>query len=111
MKRQMLGLALLAGMLLGCGGPEPAPAPKPAPGEKKSTAKHEGWWCPEHGVPEYQCSMCDDKVAKSCKDLGDWCEKHERAKSHCFICNPKLKDKFAAIYRAKYDKDPPPTEE
>jgi hypothetical protein len=49
--------------------------------------------------------------AKECKAKGDWCEKHDRAKSQCFICDPSLKEKFAAKYRAKYDKEPPPIEE
>ena len=55
--------------------------------------------------------MCSAKVAKAFKAKGDWCEKHDRAKSQCFICDPKLKEKFAAKYRAKYGKEPPPTED
>lgn len=75
--------------------------------DKKGDTKHDGWWCDEHGVPEAECSMCSAKVAKDCKAKGDWCAKHDRAKSQCFICDPKLKDKFAAIYKAKEGKDPP----
>jgi hypothetical protein len=51
--------------------------------------------------------MCSAKVAADFKKKGDWCEEHDRAKSQCFICNPKLKDKYAALYRAKYGKEPP----
>lgn len=76
----------------------------------KSETKHDGWWCDEHGIPEEECSMCSAKVAKECKAKGDWCEKHERAKSQCFLCDPKLKEKYAAVYRAKYGKEPPPTD-
>jgi hypothetical protein len=82
--------------------------------EKPAVAKkddHSGWWCAEHGIPEDECSMCSAKVAKECKARGDWCEKHDRAKSQCFICDPSLKEKFAARYRAKYGKEPPPIEE
>lgn len=53
--------------------------------------------------------MCSDAYAKKCKDKGDWCEKHDRAESQCFICHPEYKEKFAAKYRAKYGKEPPPT--
>lgn len=70
---------------------------------------HSGWWCKEHGIPEDECSMCNDAYAKKCKDKKDWCEKHDRADSQCFICHPELREKFAAKYRAKYGKEPPPT--
>ena len=52
--------------------------------------------------------MCSLAVEKECKARGDWCEKHDRAKSQCFKCDPSLKEKFAAKYRAKYGKEPPP---
>ena len=42
---------------------------------------------------------------------GDWCAKHDRAKSQCFICDPLRKEKYAAKYRAKYGKEPPPSRE
>lgn len=74
--------------------------------EKKGD--HSGWWCKEHGVPEEVCSVCSDKAAKGFKDKGDWCEEHGRAESQCFLCSPKRAEKFAAQYRAKYGKEPPP---
>jgi hypothetical protein len=55
--------------------------------------------------------MCNSKVAAAFKAKGDWCDEHDRAKSQCFICDPKLKEKFAAQYRAKEGKDPPAIEE
>jgi hypothetical protein len=55
--------------------------------------------------------MCSAKVAAEFKKKGDWCNEHDRAKSQCFLCDPKLKEKFAALYRAKYGKEPPPTED
>jgi hypothetical protein len=83
---------------------------KPKPERKQQD--HGGWWCDEHGVPEHECSMCDDKVAKECKAKADWCELHERAKSQCFKCDPSLKERFAAKYRAKFNgADPPPITE
>ena len=92
---------------LGCNEQKPA-----AQAESKQDAKggsaHAGWWCDPHGVPEAECSMCDDKVYKTYKDKGDICPKHEdRAKSQCFICNPQLWEKSAARYKAKEGKDAP----
>jgi hypothetical protein len=77
----------------------------------KKVDDHSGWWCEEHGIPEEECSMCNARVAKECKARGDWCEKHDRAKSQCFICDPSLREKYAAKYRAKYGKEPPPIQE
>jgi hypothetical protein len=72
---------------------------------------HSGWWCAEHGVPEDICSQCSSKYAAECQKKGDWCEEHNRAKSQCFLCDPKLKEKFAAKYQAKFGKEPPAIEE
>jgi hypothetical protein len=71
---------------------------------------HGGWWCDEHGIPEEMCSMCSAKVAKESKAKGDWCDQHDRARSQCFLCEPELHARFAAMYRAKYGKEPPPFE-
>jgi hypothetical protein len=101
-------------VVAGCGPTEPAkPSGPPKPGEtvaKGDEGKHSGWWCDEHGVPEDECSLCSKKVAREAKEKGNWCGQHDCAKSHCFLCDPKLKEKFAARYRAKYGKEPPPTE-
>ncbi|MBN9122250.1 MAG: RND transporter [Planctomycetes bacterium] len=77
-------------------------------GAQPEESDHGGWWCKPHGVPEEKCSQCDEAYAKKCKEKGDWCEKHDRAESQCFICHPEYKEKFAAEYRAKYGKEPPP---
>lgn len=103
-------------VLVGCGQETPkAEQSKAAPTEKAAAKKkvddHSDWWCAEHGIPEEECSMCSGKVAKACKANGDWCDKHGRAKSQCFVCDPTLKEKFAAKYRARYGKEPPPVEE
>jgi hypothetical protein len=112
-----LGLPLLATLALfagGCWQGEGKKVQKSAADAqaKKSTAgasKHDGWWCDEHGIPEGECSMCSKQVADACKAKGDWCEKHNRAQSQCFKCDPKLKEVFAAKYRAHYPgKEPPP---
>ena len=58
-----------------------------------------------------QAAIGDTKFAAECQKKGDWCEEHDRAKSQCFKCDPKLKEKFAAQYRAKYGKEPPPIED
>jgi hypothetical protein len=98
-------------LTVGCGPTATKPtevAKVPADPSGKKVDDHSEWWCSEHGIPEHECSMCQGKVAKECKAKGDWCDKHDRAKSQCFICDPSLKEKFAAKYKAKYDKEPPP---
>src|SRR5262245_49057690 len=92
---------------------KPSPDAKKAEGQAKKDeggegSKHSGWWCDEHGIPEAECSMCSKKVADAFKAKGDWCDKHNRARSQCFKCDPSLKEKFAARYRARYGKEPPP---
>ncbi|MBA4189378.1 MAG: RND transporter [Planctomycetaceae bacterium] len=104
-------LALLT--LSGCGTKDKAGEPKSEPkavAEKKGEKKEadDGWWCKEHGVPEHDCAQCDAKVAAEYKKKGDWCKEHDRPESQCFICNPKRAEKFAAAYKAKYGKEPPP---
>jgi hypothetical protein len=95
-----------------------AGAPANAAGENQATAAkpeeknaHGEWWCPEHGMPEEVCAQCDSKLAAEFKKKGDWCEEHNRPDSQCFICHPEHKDRFAAQYRAKYGREPPPIEE
>lgn len=102
--------AVGAAALIGCGGTETPPV-KEKPAAVADASKHSEWWCAEHGIPEAECSMCSAKVAKEFKAKGDWCAKHDRAKSQCFVCDPGLKEKFAAQYRAKYGKEPPPIED
>jgi hypothetical protein len=67
---------------------------------------HSGWWCPEHGVPEEECSMCSTKAAAEFKKKGDWCKEHDRAESQCFICDPSRSEKFTTRYEAKFGKKP-----
>jgi hypothetical protein len=110
----MKSFALIAGSLalcmaaIGCG-----QAPSNAASsdtEKVSTHTHESWWCSEHGVPEEVCAQCSSKIAKEFKAKGDWCAKHDRPESQCFVCHPELEAKFAALYEAKYGKQPPKPE-
>jgi hypothetical protein len=79
----------------------------------KGDAKHDGWWCQEHGVPEHICSLCSDEVASKCKKEGDWCKLHDRAQSQCFKCDPSKYAKFEAMHVAKFGKAPerPPESE
>lgn len=120
----MMKRVLLIGVAatLGCGGdsttPQAATGKAPAKADTSSTVKapakvepkehdHSGWWCDEHGVVEAECSMCQGDVFKKLKP-DEICKVHpDRAKAQCFICNPDLREKHAAVYRAKYDKDPP----
>jgi hypothetical protein len=108
-----LALALFA---LGCGQATNSPqaattskAPAKAVAEAGGAEGH-GWWCTEHGVPEADCALCNDKVAAEYKKRGDWCKEHDRPESQCFLCDPSRMEKFAAQYRAKYGQEPPPVE-
>ena len=65
-------------------------------------------WCPEHGVPESVCTRCNASLIPAFKAKGDWDEAHGLPKSQCFECDPSLKEKFAAAYKEKYGKEPPP---
>lgn len=98
-------------LLAGCGQEEKKPDEE-KPAKTKATAKtahdHSGWWCNEHGMPEEVCARCNDKLAAKLKKKGDWCEEHDRPKSICFKCDPKLQEHWAAVYRDKLKKDPPP---
>ena len=111
--RQSVILGLL--IALGCGKSE---SPRGGKTEEKATPvaekkedDHGGWWCDEHGMPEEVCAQCNAKLAAEFKKKGDWCKEHHRPDSQCFVCHPELKEKFAAMYRAKYGKEPPPTED
>ena len=79
--------------------------------EVAKTDDHSGWWCPEHGIPESECSICDASVAAEFQKKGDWCKEHDRALSQCFICTPKAKEKYAALYKAKFGTEPPAIED
>ena len=109
-------LSLVTATVIGIGGcsKEVPKADQGGTPKKVAEAKgqdHSGWWCDEHGVPEAECSMCSAKVAAERKKAGDWCEKHDRAKSQCFICDPSLKERYFAVYRDKYGKEPPEPKE
>jgi len=68
---------------------------------------HEGWWCSEHGVPEEVCALCSTRIAAEFKAKGDWCQEHDRPESQCFVCHPEKEAEFAALYEAKFGKQPP----
>jgi hypothetical protein len=118
-------LALAAAGALFGGGCTQGEQPRKDPDAKDAAAAkdkpkgehtHDEWWCKEHGIPEDECTICratpnSRKLAAECKAKGDWCKKHKRALSQCFLCNPKRQEFYAAKYRAKYGKEPPPTEE
>jgi hypothetical protein len=112
MRRLIPFLVLVAGIVLvGC---EDKPKTADNSGAKTTTAevkksgsKHDGWWCVEHGIPEHECIMCMKDGEETAKKKGDWCEIHEFPKSQCFGCDPKLKERYAAQFRAKYGKEPP----
>ena len=129
LKRGGLALGLFAAIALlagGCGSAAPtggdakdkgkekertvAKGDGPKKDEKADGKDHSGWWCDEHGLPEEVCDLCSKKFREAEKAKGNWCE-HNRVKSSCFKCNPTLQAKYAAEYKAKFGKAPPPTED
>jgi hypothetical protein len=114
-----LPLLLLVGLLVLAGCNKAKPRVDEAKGQvthvvekmDKQTHDHGSWWCDEHGVPEAVCGQCNSKLAAEFKKKGDWCKEHDRPDSQCFIHHPELKEKFTAQFRAKYGKEPPPTED
>lgn len=112
-----LVLVLVAGWMYGCGstagtgpaGSQQASAPDSGAAAAKTAAAHDhsGWWCAEHGVPEEVCGQCSSQAAAAFQKKGDWCREHNRPDSQCFLCHPELEAKFAALYEAKYGKQPP----
>lgn len=113
--RGTLMLSLVPAVLVALGGCSQDAPKEQAKAKTTNTAAKaddsETWWCKEHGVPEDICAQCNAKVAAEFKKKGDWCKEHDRPDSQCFICHPELKEKFAAQYRAKYGKEPPPMED
>ena len=67
-------------------------------------------WCREHAMPESVCVQCHEELAAGFKEKGDWDEEHKLPKSQCFKCDPSLQGKFAAAFKQKYGKEPPPVE-
>ena len=107
-----LAMAIATLGLFGCGRssePVASTTAGQATDEHKSGEAHEHseWWCDEHGLPEEICAQCSTKLAADLKAKGDWCEEHDRPDSQCFICHPEKEAEFAALYEAKYGKQPP----
>jgi hypothetical protein len=114
--RGALLFSLLAVVLVSIGGcskeaPKDLAQGKTANAESNKKDHSSAWWCDEHGMPEGICAQCSAKLSAEFKKKGDWCKEHDRPESQCFICHPELKEKFAALYRTKYGKEPPPMEE
>ena len=70
------------------------PPVKTEPKAAKNAAKHDSWWCQEHGVPEHLCSLCNPDVEAKYKKEGKWCKLHDRAEEQCFKCDPARYKKY-----------------
>jgi hypothetical protein len=112
----LFSLVAASALIVGCGqsgnksGQKDRGPAKDTGGAVATSGDHGAWWCPEHGVPEEECSMCSTKAAADFKKKGDWCQEHDRAESQCFICSPERFEKFAARYEAKFGEKPPTPE-
>lgn len=106
-----VGLLAFVVFAVGCQPKTPEKKSSETPTTTVSEHLHEGWWCPEHGVPEGECARCDASLIAGFKEKGDWCDKHDRPDSQCFVCHPENEAKFAERFEAKYGEKPPkPTE-
>lgn len=103
-----LALFAVVGLVAaGCSNSEEPAGKKVESNKTASASTDDGWWCVEHGIPEHDCALCDQKVAASYKAKSDWCKEHDRPESQCFICHPEKEAGFAALYEARYGKKPP----
>jgi hypothetical protein len=109
LKRFSLAVAVVgvAAYFAGCNKAENKVASVAATQVSEAGHGEEGWWCDEHGVPEEVCTRCNAKLVADFKAKGDWCKEHECPESQCFICHPEKEAEFAALYEAKYGKQPP----
>lgn len=56
-------------------------------------------WCPEHRVPESECTQCHPELAAKWKaQPGMWCEEHGIPEPHCYLCHPNIKFPQEALY-------------
>jgi hypothetical protein len=106
----LAALATLSVFVAGCSNSAERDEKKAETNQTTAGTKNDGWWCVEHGVPEGDCALCDQKVAEKFKAKGDWCKEHDRPESQCFICHPEKVAEFAAQYEAKYGEKPPKPE-
>jgi hypothetical protein len=108
LNRITLAVAVIgvAAYLAGCDKTETKVASAAAT-EASADGHEDGWWCDEHGVPEEVCTRCNPKLVADFKAKGDWCKLHECPESQCFVCHPEKEAEFAALYEAKYGKQPP----
>jgi cobalt-zinc-cadmium efflux system membrane fusion protein len=106
----MIAGAGVAAYLAGCNKSAPVASAAAASQVSNEVPSDHGWWCDEHGVPEEVCTRCDPKLVADFKAKGDWCSQHECPDSQCFICHPEREGEFAALYEAKYGKQPPKPE-
>lgn len=105
------GMLAVGCILCGCSSGEATPAVEvSAAAGSQHGHSHDGWWCPEHGVPEDVCGLCDPKVAARMQADGDWCREHDRPDTQCFACHPEAQARYAALYEAKYGEQPPAME-
>jgi len=80
---------------LACANSAPTPAATPTPTSTPAVAtvtpgSYEDW-CPEHAVPESQCTQCNPSLAAAFKATNDWCAEHALPESQCRTCSPELK--------------------
>lgn len=81
-------------LVLACKGSPPAATSDTPPATATPAAAAAVDWCPEHGVPESQCTRCNPKLIADFQAKGDWCSEHGVPESQCTLCHPDLIEKF-----------------
>ncbi len=70
----------------------PADAHGPGDGHDHGTTTKAIDWCPEHRVPESECTQCHPELAAKWKSQpGQWCDEHGVPEAHCYLCHPSIK--------------------
>ena len=78
----MRAVTMALALVLGCGSPvEPAV-------EDEASASPDAM-CPEHGVLEALCTLCNPALVPVFRARGDYCEEHRLPESICPICHPE----------------------
>ena len=83
--------ALLASLLVGCGGGSEETMDKASLSEVKDPASEvpAASLCLAHGAAAAQCFICDPAL-RDPERL--WCREHDRYEDRCFECHPELRD-------------------
>ena len=79
----MRAVTMALALVLGCGSPV-----EPGAYDDEASASPDAM-CPEHGVLEALCTLCNPALVPVFRARGDYCEEHRLPESICPICHPE----------------------